>query len=371
MILVNGLSPLGVFITVGLFYVLSGHYYGVTMPVQPMKTIGAYAIVTGVSASQVTASGLWVAFFLLLVGGTGAITVIGRLVPKSVVRGVQFSTGALLTAQGVTLVLGTSKFQEVRRAAEPFLTFDHLGPIPIGILIGVLGGVLTLLLLENRKLPGGLIVVAFGVALGLLLGDREGLASLRPGLHAPRLLPFDLPTGADFAAAFFLLTLPQIPMTLGNAVIANADLAREYFGESAGRVTCRALCISMGLANLGAFLLGGMPLCHGAGGLAAHYRFGARTAGSNLMIGTLFILLALCFGDRALHLLYLIPMAVLGVLLVFAGAQLALTVIDMKTRKDLFVVLVILGTTLASNLGAGFLTGILLAYALRSDRLKI
>jgi SulP family sulfate permease len=127
----------------------------------------------------------------------------------------------------------------------------------------------------------------------------------------------------------------------------------------------------MALANLTSFLLGGMPLCHGAGGLAAHYRFGARTAGSNLMIGSLILIMGLFFGAHALSLVYLVPMAVLGVLLVFAGGQLALTVIDMKTRKDLFVALLILGITLASNLAAGFIVGIAVAYALKSDKLTI
>jgi SulP family sulfate permease len=160
-------------------------------------------------------------------------------------------------------------------------------------------------------------------------------------------------------------------MTIGNAVIAYADLSEEYFGEASKKVTYRASCISMGLANLLSFLVGGMPLCHGAGGLAAHYRFGARTAGSNLMIGLVFIVLAVLLGRHALSVIYLMPMAVLGVLLLFAGSQLALTIIDMKERKDLFVVLVMLGITLAANLAVGFIVGIAVAYALKSERLTV
>ena len=114
-----------------------------------------------------------------------------------------------------------------------------------------------------------------------------------------------------------------------------------------------------------------MPLCHGAGGLAAHYRFGARTAGSNLMIGLVFVVLAIFLGMHALAVVYLIPMSVLGVMLIFAGSQLALTIIDMRERKDLFVVLVMLGITLASNLAVGFLVGIGIAYALKSERLAV
>jgi SulP family sulfate permease len=127
----------------------------------------------------------------------------------------------------------------------------------------------------------------------------------------------------------------------------------------------------MAVANFLSFILGGMPLCHGAGGLAAHYRFGARTGGSNLIIGFIFILLAIFLGNQVLIVVKLLPMSILGVLLLFAGGQLALTLIDTEGRKDLFVALIMLGITLASNLAAGFIVGIAIAYALKWDRLNI
>jgi len=371
MIMINGLSPSGLFITIGLFYIFSGLYYGVTVPVQPMKVIGAYAIATGMSASQITASGALIALFLLVIGGSGVITIIGKYTPKAVVRGVQVSTGTLLMAQGVKFMAGSSKFQVLQQAAEPYLTVQSIGPIPIGIVIGIIGGVLTLLLLDNRKLPAGLLVVLGGLGLGLVFGTHQGFDKLRLGIYIPEILPFGIPTASDFTLALLILVLPQIPMTVGNAVIANADLSREYFGEDSKRVTYRGLCISMGLANLFCFFVGGMPLCHGAGGLAAHYRFGARTAGSNLMIGAIFLILAISLGMHALAVVYLVPMSVLGVLLIFAGSQLALTIIDMRERKDLFVVLVMLGVTLASNLAIGFVLGIAIAYALKSEKLTV
>ncbi len=371
MILINGLSPMGMFFSIGIFYILSGMYYGITVPVQPMKVIGAYAIATAMTQSQILASAALMGLFLLIIGGTNAITLIGRYIPKPVVRGVQLSTGILLMAQGVKFMIGSSKFQTVRHMAEPYLSLQHIGPVPVGIIIGIIGGILTLLLLENRKFPAGLVVILGGIFLGLVLGTHEGLDKLKIGIYFPKLLPFGLPAGADVTFAFFALALPQLPMTLGNAVVANADLSQEYFGKDSKKVTYRALTISMALANLLSFVLGGMPLCHGAGGLAAHYRFGARTAGSNLMIGILFLALALFLGVHALSVVYLLPMAILGVLLIFAGGQLALTVIDMKIRKDLFVSLLILGITLASNLAIGFMVGIVAAYVLKSERLTV
>jgi SulP family sulfate permease len=371
MILINGLNPNGLFFSIGLFYILAGIYFGVTVPIQPMKVIGAYAIVTGVNASQILASGVLMALILLLVGATGAVSVLGRYTPKSVVRGVQLSTGAILMAQGVKFMIGTSKFQVIRQVAEPYLTLQSLGPVPIGFVIGVVGGLLTLFLVDNRKLPAGLVLVLCGVLIGLGLGTHQGFEKLQVGINLPKILPFSIHASTDFPLAFLLLVLPQIPMTLGNAVIAYADLSKEYFGEASGRVTYRSACISMALANLMSFLTGGMPLCHGAGGLAAHYRFGARTAGSNLIIGSIFIILVVLLGKHMLSILYLVPMSILGVLLLFAGGQLALTIIDLKDRKQLFVTLAMLGITLASNLSAGFIAGLIIAYLLKSTRMNI
>jgi len=371
MILINGLSPAGLFLSIGLFYSLSGVYYGVTVPVQPMKVIGAYAVATAMGPSQIVASGALIGIVLLLIGATGAMTLIGRYTPKPVIRGVQLSTGILLMVEGVKFMLGTSKLQILQKAAEPYLAVQSLGPVPIGILLGTIGGILTLLLIDNKKLPAGLLVVFGGMAVGLAVGTHEGFGRLQLGFYVPQILPFGFPSGTDFTLALLMLVLPQVPMTLGNAVIANADLSAQYFGEASKKVTYKSLCISMALANFASFLLGGMPLCHGAGGLAAHYRFGARTAGSNVMIGGLFIVLALFLGNHTLSIFYLMPMSILGILLVFAGNQLAMTILDVKDKKDLFVTLIMLGITIASNLAVGFVVGVALAYALKWDKLAI
>jgi SulP family sulfate permease len=371
MIMINGLNPMGLFLAVGLYYVFSGLYFRVTVPVEPMKVIGAYAVATGIGASQIVASGALMAVFLLIIGGTGAITFLGRYIPKPVIRGVQLSTGTLLVSQGVKLMLGTSNFQVLRQAAEPYLTIQGLGPLPIGILIGASLSLLTLLLLENKKFPAALVAVGAGLALGWILGTREGLNDLKPGIYLPPILPFGLPSYLDFTTALLVLAIPQLPMTLGNAVVANADLSAQYFGEASRKVTYRGLCISMALANGLSFVVGGMPMCHGAGGLAARYRFGARTSGSNIIIGSIFLSLAIFLGRHALSVISLLPMSALGVLLVFAGSQLALTLLDMKERKELFVPLMVLGITLASNLAVGFLTGIALGNILKSERLHV
>jgi len=191
------------------------------------------------------------------------------------------------------------------------------------------------------------------------------------GLNLPEILPFGFPGKADFTFALFALVLPQLPMTLGNAVLAYTDLSKAYFGDRSASVTNRKACVSMALANFFSFSLGGMPLCHGAGGLAAHYRFGARTAGSNLMIGLIFAALAILLGNHIVSFLNFLPMSILGVLLMFAGSQLSLAIMDLEQRKDYFVATLILGVTLASNLAAGFIAGMLIAWLLKWKALSV
>jgi sulfate permease, SulP family len=371
MIMVNGVSPEGVLASIGLYYILSGAYFGVTTPVQPMKVIGAYSIAMAMTPAQIYASGLWMGVILLFLGATGLMTVIGRYVPRSVIRGVQLSTGILLMANGVKFMIGMTTFQAMVKMAEPYLTFQQVAGIPIGILLGIGGCFLTFFFLENKRIPAGILVIVAGFLFGGLFGTHEGLKNLSLGIHLPEILPKGMVSQADLAFVLFALVLPQLPMTLGNAVIANADLSQQYFGPLSSRVTYRAVTISMGLANIMTFFLGGMPLCHGAGGLAAHYRFGARTAGSNLIIGCIFLLLAVFLGSQALVVLHLLPLSVLGVLLFFAGGQLALTVQDVRERKELFVVMVILGITLATSLTYGFISGCLVALLLKSEKMHI
>ncbi|MFO8049199.1 MAG: putative sulfate/molybdate transporter, partial [Desulfosudaceae bacterium] len=217
MVLINGLNPLGLFLSIGIFFIFSGIYFGVTVPVQPMKVIGAYAIVTSLSADQILASSLLMGIFLLIVGVTGAIDLIRKATPQSVIRGVQLSTGALLISGGIKFIIGTSRFQEIQGAVEPYLAFQAVGPVPLSMVIGGIAAVITLFLLDNKKFPAGLIVVAGGLAAGLALGARVDFGDGGIGFHLPQVLPFGLPAKVDFTFALLVLVLPQLPMTLGNA----------------------------------------------------------------------------------------------------------------------------------------------------------
>ncbi len=371
LIVINGVNPTGIFLCIGLFYIFSGLYFQVTSPVEPMKVISAYAIATGITAVQIQASCFWVFIILGLIGITGFIDIISRAIRKPVIRGVQLSTGVLLLIQGLNLMTGTSTVQTLLGGAEPYLVVSKAGALPIGLIFGTVAAILMLSLLDNKKVPAALVTLSAGTAVGIVFGNHEDWTQLTLGINLPELMPYGFPSLDDLTFALLILVLPQVPMTIGNAVMANSDLSREYFGEQSRRVTNKALCLSMALANLGSFFVAGIPLCHGAGGLASRYRFGARTAGSNIIIGTVFLLSALFLGTQLLLFIHLIPFSVLGVLLVFAGIQLSLTILDVKVRKELFVVIMILGITLTANLAVGFLIGIVLDHLLRLEKLSV
>jgi len=361
MIVLNGLNVTNVMVTVGLFYIVSGFYFKVPTPVQPMKVIGAYAIAVGLTPTQIIASSLWMGIFVLVLGTTGLIHFIAKYTPKCTVRGVQLGVGVVLMGKGINFML----------QPDPNLVVQSIGPINTGIVLGVVGMAATLLLLENRKVPAAVMVIIGGIIVGLFIGKPLKMEELKIGFHFPQFFPYGLPSGSDMLWVLPVVVLPQIPMTIGNAILSNTDVMHEYFGKRAHRATYKSIANSQGIANIISFAWGGIPLCHGAGGLAAMYRFGARTAAANLMIGGIFIALALTFGRNTLPILNLLPLSVLGVLLVFAGAQLALMVQDLTERKDLFVTLLMLGITLTVNLAVAFICGVIIAYALKSDRIKV
>lgn len=361
MIVLNGLNVTNVMVTVGLFYILSGLYFKVPTPVQPMKVIGAYAIAVGLTPTQIIASSLWMGAFVLILGTTGLIHVIGKYTPKSTIRGVQLGVGVVLMGKGLKFMI----------QPDPNLVVQSIGPVNMGIILGIIGMAVTLLLLENRKIPAAVLVVFGGIIVGLLIGKPLKFEELKLGFHLPQFMPYGLPSCSDMLWVLPVLVLPQIPMTIGNAILSNTDVMHEYFGDRAHKASYRSVANSQGIADIVSFAWGGIPMCHGAGGLAAMYRFGARTAAANLMIGGIFVLLALVFGQSALSILNLLPLSVLGVLLVFAGAQLALMIKDLTERKDLFVALIMLSITLAANLAVAFISGIVIAYVLRSGKITV
>jgi len=361
MIVLNGLNATNVMVTVGLLYIIAGLYFKVPVPVQPMKVIGAYAIAVGLTPTQIISASLWMGLCVLFLGTTGLIHIIAKYTPKSTVRGVQLGVGVVLMIKGLDFMI----------KPDPNLVVQSIGPVNIGIILGIVGMAVTLILLDNRRIPAAVLVVFGGILLGLFIGKPLKLDELKIGFHIPRVFPYGIPSWSDMIWVIPVLVLPQLPMTIGNAILSNTDVMHEYFGEQAHRASYRSVANSQGIADVISSVWGGIPMCHGAGGLAAMYRFGARTAGANLIIGSIFVLLGLIFGQSALLILNLLPLSILGVLLVFAGAQLALMVGDLTKRKDLFVALIMLCIALTTNLAVSFICGIIIAYALKSEKINV
>ncbi len=353
LMMITGLSVTTVLLMAGLFYIFSGIYYRLPIPVQPLKVVAAVAIAypEKVTLQVMAATGLIFGVLLLVLSFTGTIDRLAKLFTKPVIRGIQLGLGFILMNRGIHYILSPEVF--LHNTGE---VISFMG-LPANLFIGILGGIIALLFISSERFPAAMVLVSTGAMVGIFSGALNGV-SLSLG---PTPVSIYVPSLENFVDALILLVIPQIPLTLGNAVIGTSDTCRTLFGtgEKTGRATYRGFATTMGLMNIVTGAVAGMPMCHGAGGLAAHYRFGARTGGSNIMIGAVFIGIALLFGKIGISILSSIPMAVLGVLLLFAGLELALLVRDIEEKKDLFVAFLIAGIGLSTtNMAAAFLVGI-------------
>ncbi|MEE8471894.1 MAG: putative sulfate/molybdate transporter [Dehalococcoidia bacterium] len=360
LISINRMNPTTILLIVSLLYIASGLYYRIPVPVQPLKAFAAIAIAGELAPGVISAGGLIMGILLLFLAATGLVGWVVKLFPKPVVRGIQFGVGLILLRTALNLIR-----EPGLSPSGPSFTLE-LGSIgiPLGVLVALVGFVLVLLLLKSRRLPASLAVLLLGFAVSAYFGLFRGLDGVGLGFDPP---VFRIPDVSELSAALFLLVVPQIPLTLGNAVVGMEDTARGYFGEGARRVGHRALCTSMGITNVVAGFLGGMPVCHGAGGLSAHYRFGGRTGASSIIIGSLLLVLALLLGRSVTVVLALIPFPILGVLLVFTGIQHSLLARDMRAWRARLLVVLIAVLALAANLAIGFAVGIIVYHILNPD----
>ena len=337
LVVINGLHPTPVLLVPGLLYLWSGWYYRLPMPVQPLKAFSALAIGMGLAPSVIGAGAMVMGLCLLLLGASRLGDWLTRLFTLPIIRGIQV---------GIGLILLWSAARMISTAA----------PAALGLspwMVAAMALALLLALLRSRRLPAGLAVLGFGVGLGLLA--RPVLSwDLGPGPLRPV-----LPSGSEMLLALQVLVIPQLPLTFANSVVACADAARSYFGAGVTRVRPRPLLLGLSLANLAAGLVGGMPVCHGAGGMTAHVKFGARTGGAPLIVGGTLVLLALGLGEAAVPLLQVIPRPVLGILLGVIGMQHALLTSDQR-GLDLALALVMGALALATgNIAVSLTVGLL------------
>ena len=339
------MPPLGLLFMFGIMLMASGFYYRTPMPIQPMKAIGAAAIAGGINPAALYGAGFTTGLFWLLAGVTGMIRPIAKLATKPVVRGIMLGLGLTFMVDGVHRMI--------------------TAPALAGI-----GLVVTYLLLTNPKVPAMFVLLIIGIVSAVVTNPQilSELAKIHIGFSMPI---FSLPmiTWNDLVTGTLLFTLPQIPLTLGNAVIAITAENNEHFPDRP--VTEKKIAISQGIMNLIAPFFGGIPMCHGAGGMAGHVRFGARTGGSLVILGTILILFALFFSDSVSIIFKIFPNAILGVILFFAGSELAIVVKDIGNKKADVYVMIIVAAVAMWNMGAAFLAGVIMDNALRRGWLKI
>lgn len=336
------LDTTSVLFTFGAMYLFTAWFYRLPIPVQPMKVIGAAILVQHLTAGEIAASGLLTGLFLLAIALTGIINRIASFTPKSVTMGIQSGLGVSLAMLGVKMV-----------------NTDRL----LGIII-----LLTMLvLLSNRRLPASVVALVGGTMLAFVMHPQLNAPTLRWGISLPHLI---IPAWSDYYRGFFQAFLPQFPLTLANSVLVTSILASQLFPLQAERVNYRNLCLTLAIGNLIAAPLGGIPLCHGSGGLAAHYRFGARTAMSTVFIGVLLILVAILLGSSGLQIMQMIPSAVLGGLLFYSGLDLVRPIAG-EDLKEMFVFAAVLILSVAINPGIAFLVGVPLQWILQKGLITI
>ncbi|MBB3988469.1 hypothetical protein GGQ68_004826 [Sagittula marina] len=288
-----GLSAQMVLAGFGLFYIATGLVYRLSIPVQPMKAVAAVALLGVVSPAEIALSGVLIGLVLLVLGGTGLIDGIARLVPQSVLSGLQLGLGLSLGWVAVGLMLNNWL----------------IGLLSLGVALWAL----------NAGTHAALLTICAGVALGFITGQ--------PDARMPQAAQWSMPfvDAEGLRRAVTDLALPQLSLTLTNAVFLTTLVASDLFGARAAHVTPRKLCLTTGLANLLLAPLGALPMCHGAGGVAAHHRFGARTGAAPCMIGILLVGVAILPIPVQGAVLSAIPTATLGALLLIAAWSLAIS----------------------------------------------
>lgn len=307
LIVTNGLSATAVFLPAALGYLLVSRVYRLPISVQPLKAFGAVAIAAGLGPDVIAAGSLLMGVTFVALGTGNWLNRLAGFFPLPVIRGVQLTVGVLFVKIAWGLI------------SRPTASFTDQLPPP-WLSVATLAVLALLLLLRRRVI---LLVVLAALVLAVLAAD--------PVLQlGPSALVIPSLTLEDFATAAVLLVLPQIPLTFANSCLAPADAAATYFGPAAWRVTPGRLARTLGSMDVLAGAISGMPVCHGAGGLSAHYGFGARTWRAPMIVGAALLLLAVVFGDALATVLPAFPLPVLASLLVVAGVTHLLLLKDLR-----------------------------------------
>ncbi|KAG7548454.1 Molybdate transporter 1/2 [Arabidopsis suecica] len=387
--LVSNLDLSTTLIFTGFYNIATGLLFDIPMPVQPMKSIAAVAVSESphLTPSQIAAAGASTAATLLLLGATGAMSFLYNLIPLPVVRGVQLSQGLQFAFTAIKYVRFNYDAATLKPSSSPrtWLGLDGL--------ILALAALLFIILStgsgndrdaaedededfaetssnqsQSRRrrrlrllssIPSALVVFVIGLVL-CFIRDPSIFKDLKFGPSKFHILRI---TWDDWKIGFVRAAIPQIPLSVLNSVIAVCKLSNDLFDKELSATT---VSISVGVMNLIGCWFGAMPVCHGAGGLAGQYRFGARSGLSVIFLGIGKLIVGLVFGNSFVRILSQFPIGILGVLLLFAGIELAMASKDMNSKEDSFIMLVCAAVSMTGSSAAlGFGCGVVLYLLLK------
>jgi sulfate permease, SulP family len=347
LIVTCGLSPTAVLLPIGVLYVVSGVVYRLPVPVQPMKAFGVIAIAQGLGADVIASGALVLGVVFAVLGCSGLLGRIAGAFPLPIIRGVQLSVGLLLCHLAWDLVTTT-----------PVVLADHTRPA-----WWLVGGAITVAIAALALRRRGISLGLLGLAIVGMVVANDGSLALGPSpIHSPEL------SWSTLATAAVVLVVPQLPLTFAEACLATADTARVYFGESASRVRPGRLAVSLGVADLVAGGIGGIPMCHGAGGMTAHHSFGARTGGAPIMLGSALIAVGLVLGASLTAILAGFPVPILAGLLAVAGLLHVTLLKDLRNPVHWALALAVGLAGLLSNLAIALAGALLIWWVTRAVR---
>ncbi len=333
MILASGLNACNVLIVYGLMQLMSAIIYGIPMPVQPLKAVAMIVITQKIAPEVIYGGGFAIGIIMLLFSITGLINLIAKYIPKVVVRGIQFGLGIQLSMI----------------ALKEYVVSDSIS----GYVLACGAFILILILMGNRKYPPAIFAIFAGIvyAIAFHFNDFnffEAISINLPVLYSPSL--------TDVITGFLILALPQIPLSIGNSIIATHQISKDYFPEK--KISIRKISFTYSIFNLINPFLGGIPTCHGSGGMAGHYIFGARTGGSVVIYGIIYLILGVFFSGSFSQIVKIFPLPILGVILLFEGLTLMIFIKDIIDSKKSFLI-ALLVALIACGLPYGYLIGMI------------
>jgi len=338
MIQAVNLNSASVFIIFGISQMFAGFFYGLPMPMQPLKAMAVLVITQKVPGEILFGAGLAIGIFMLILTLSGGLNLLARLIPLCVVRGLQFGLGLSL-------------------ASLALKTYIPSAGIP-GYIIAALGFLILITTPKSSRIPAGIAVILLGLLYAGLFSLNFQEIGSNIGLAIPE---FYQPKWSDILTGFVILALPQIPLSISNSLIATEQTVKDLFPEQ--RVSIRRIGLTYAIANVIAPFFGGIPVCHGCGGLAGHYALGARTGGSVILYGSMYLIIGLFFSPVFGEVVQVFPQPILGVILLFESLTLLLLIADQAAEKNKFIIALIVGL-FALLVPQGYILGMIIGTGL-------